>query len=131
MLKILVYLVSFYIGLPAKVSSANEGYFSPYVDATLYPITLIDEISAETGVKNFTLAFIISNYSSPCNPSWGGAYNVEVGPNSWNSTLGRNDYLYDHIRSLRQKGGDVIVSFGGAIGSPSWSVLTRIKCTMP
>lgn len=105
--------------LTVKLAGAaiDERFFSPYVDATSYPIEKIDDISSKTGVKYFSLGFIVSG-GDPCEPSWGGYYSLKLGPHSWNSTMGREDYLYDHIRTLRQRGGDIIVSFGGAAGTP-------------
>lgn len=56
-----------------------------------------------TGQKHFTLAFIISQMNQ-CVPAWGGAI-----------SLGDNHYM-DQINTIRQRGGDVIISFGGAAG---------------
>lgn len=58
-------------------------------------------LSTASGVKHFTMAFI-SSAGNACNPEWGG-----VGPIS-NDTTFTTD-----ISTLRQQGGDVIISFGG------------------
>jgi hypothetical protein len=92
-------------GFPAKV-------FAPYVDVTLWPTFSITNCNASTGQKYFTLAFIINNASNQ--PSWGGAY-----------TMAENWMLSD-ITTLRSKGGDVIVSFGGANGWPIDYVITDL-----
>eukprot|EP00842_Homolaphlyctis_polyrhiza_P003252 jgi/Hompol1/3928/HPOL_006823-RA len=53
----------------------------------------------------YTLAFIVDGGGG--SPSWGGSVPVSQSPL----------YYADHITSLRNAGGDVIVSFGGAIGT--------------
>lgn len=58
-------------------------------------------LSAASGVKHFTMAFI-SSAGNACNPEWGG-----IGPISKDTTFTSD------IATLRQQGGDVIISFGG------------------
>lgn len=84
---------------------AVEGLmFAPYVDCLLWPNFDISNI-AETGICHYTCAFIVDDqFQSGANPCWGGY-----------STLG-TDYYQDKIASLREQGGDVIMSFGGANG---------------
>jgi hypothetical protein len=78
--------------------------FAPYADCTLWPNFLIENVS-ETGILYFTCAFIVDNQSATgANPCWGGF-----------STL-LMDYYQDHIAALRNQGGDIIMSFGGANG---------------
>ncbi|MEV4760507.1 chitinase, partial [Micromonospora sp. NPDC049559] len=60
-------------------------------------------IMSTTGIRWFTLAFILSNGS--CNPAWDGARAL---------TGGSDQSL---INSIRGAGGDVIVSFGGWSGN--------------
>lgn len=73
--------------------------YRPYCDVTLYPAF---DITSVAQVDHFTLGFVVSDADK--NPSWGGYYPIE------------NSYYSDQIESLRKKGGDVIVSFGGAMG---------------
>jgi chitinase len=54
------------------------------------------------GQKFYTIAFIIADKQG--NPAWDGRFSIET-----------NLYA-DQIKQIRQKGGDVIVSFGGAAG---------------
>lgn len=61
-------------------------------------------IANATGQKFFTLAFVI-NGQGTCNPTWNG-----------DTALGGNSYG-NRITALRNVGGDVIVSFGGASGT--------------
>ncbi|MFE5625414.1 cellulose binding domain-containing protein [Streptomyces virginiae] len=76
--------------------------FAPYVDTSLYPAYDLLDTAAQTGVKEFHLAFITSGGS--CAPLWGGVTDLA------------NDKVASQIGALRAKGGDVRVSFGGAAG---------------
>ena len=73
--------------------------FVPYVDISSYPIFSIEPI---TIVKNFALGFIVADIRNK--PSWGGYYSIT------------SDYYKKDIESIRKRGGDIIVSFGGAQG---------------
>ncbi|MBT2382956.1 cellulose binding domain-containing protein [Streptomyces sp. ISL-11] len=77
--------------------------FAPYVDTLLNPAYDLVDTAKKTGVKNFNLAFITSG--GGCTPKWGGV-----------SDLGANP-VARQIGPLREAGGDVRVSFGGAAGS--------------
>jgi len=71
----------------------------PYTDTTLFPpfdITLAP-------VNHFCLGFIVADGNN--DPSWGGYHKIS------------SEFYMDQIRKVRQKGGDVIVSFGGASGT--------------
>ncbi|KAA9154333.1 sugar hydrolase [Amycolatopsis acidicola] len=87
---------------PAPVTEAS-GRFSPYVDTSLYPAYDMLGTADATGVKNFTLAFVLS--SGGCTPKWGGTTELNT------------DGVPGEIDQLRAKGGDVRVSFGGANGT--------------
>ena len=78
-----------------------EKVFAPYADAN---ITNFDLISAadQTGLEYFTLAFILDE--GGCSPAWGGSIPLE------------HDHMLDEIQTIRSRGGDVIVSFGGSLG---------------
>ena len=75
-------------------------FAAPYVE-TWNDNNLVN-LSNSTGHKFWTLAFIITQGS--CNPSWNG-----------DTSLTGNGYG-SYITNLRNIGGDVIVSFGGAAG---------------
>jgi hypothetical protein len=81
--------------------------FAPYQDMSLTgesaSVTQNDlpALSAASGIKHFTMAFVSSALNA-CNPEWGG-----VGPIANDSTFTK------YIRELRERGGDVIISFGG------------------
>ncbi|MFE6905894.1 glycoside hydrolase family 18 protein [Streptomyces erythrochromogenes] len=85
---------------PAPVGGGAR--FAPYVDTSLYPAYDLLDTAAQTGVKEFHLAFITSG--GGCAPLWGGVTDLA------------NDKVAAQIGALRAKGGDVRVSFGGAAG---------------
>jgi len=77
--------------------------FAPYIDVTLQTPTLA-QTGSSTGSKLFTLAFIVSNNGGGCQARWGG------------DILLSDNYMLSDINNLRNAGGNVIVSFGGAAG---------------
>lgn len=77
--------------------------FAPYVDTSLYPPYDLVATAKASGVKNFTLAFIVSG--GGCTPKWGGVSDLSA------------DAVAGQIGALRAIGGDVRASFGGANGS--------------
>ncbi|MGV4986561.1 glycoside hydrolase family 18 protein [Streptomyces sp. NRAIS4] len=83
-------------------TTASAG-FAPYVDTSLYPAFDLVGAAEATGVKNYNLAFITDG--GGCTPKWGGVTDLT------------SDAVAQQIGSLRAKGGDVRVSFGGASGS--------------
>lgn len=83
-------------------TTASAG-FAPYVDTSLYPAFDLVGTADATGVKTYNLAFITDG--GGCTPKWGGVTDLT------------SDAVAAQIGSLRAKGGDVRVSFGGASGS--------------
>jgi chitinase len=87
---------------PAAVTAAavNGGapYLFPAAGGNVNPVTAM----SQTGVKAYTLAFILSK--GTCNPTWDGD-GALTGPQT------------GVINSIRGKGGDVVVSFGGFSGN--------------
>ncbi|MEU2055193.1 glycoside hydrolase family 18 protein [Streptomyces bungoensis] len=83
-------------------TTASAG-FAPYVDTSLYPAFDLLAAADATGVKNYNLAFVTDG--GGCTPKWGGVTDLT------------GDGVAAQIGSLRAKGGDVRVSFGGASGS--------------
>lgn len=77
--------------------------FAPYVDTSLYPAFDLLASADATGVKNYNLAFVTDG--GGCTPKWGGVTDLA------------SDGVAAQVGSLRAKGGDVRVSFGGASGS--------------
>ena len=76
-------------------------FYAPYI--MIRPNLDLAQISGASGVKFFTLAFVLD--SGGCQASWGGR-----------TPLAQETSLAATIASLRARGGDVIVSFGGAGG---------------
>jgi len=87
---------------PSQPAGATAG-FAPYVDTSLFPPFSLTSVAAETGVKQFNLAFVVSG--GGCTPEWGGT--TAIGDNPVAAEIG----------ALRAMGGDVRVSFGGEDGS--------------
>lgn len=88
--------------------SFGSKVLAPYLDITLMNANLTDPGGPldKTGQKFFTLAFITAQQLPDCTvvPSWAGVMPLS----GW--------VYYDQIKTLRQNGGDVIISFGGANG---------------
>lgn len=103
---------------PAANAAANPGpgfpaqYAAPYVETWGSPAALANARNA-TGLKYFTLAFVISDGS--CNATLNG--NTAITDAGWQSA----------INSLRAAGGDVIASFGGASGTELGQACTTVS----
>ncbi|KAJ3270596.1 hypothetical protein HDV01_007692 [Terramyces sp. JEL0728] len=94
-----------------KLSVANKN-FAPYCDILLYPTFDINAVNVATGTRFFTLAFIQAGTSG--NPAWGGIVDI------------KQLFYLDKITTLRNNGGDVIISFGGASGTELAHVTTNV-----
>jgi chitinase len=96
----------------AMVSSARSGmpgiWFAPYVDVTLTPMLHFED-ELEQISDDVVLGFIVANPEEPCLPSWGTYYNLEAAARALD--------LDRRIVRLRERGGDVMISFGGAINN--------------
>ena len=107
-------------GLDTGGFPADDGwpvrFLAPYVDATAYPTVRLGALPAVTGIDRFTLGFVVAASPSACDASWGTYSTVDVGPSAWAD--GAEYFLYDEIAALREQGGDVMVSFGGAANTP-------------
>lgn len=77
--------------------------FAPYF-ATWFPKVSVSQIARASGTKYFSMAFVESK-AKTCVPVWSNDNTVEQDTN-----------FPAEISALRQQGGDVIVSFGGAEG---------------
>jgi hypothetical protein len=93
----------------ALVNNFPSRYFAPYVDMTAFPTQSLVSDSQNGGLKFYTLAFVQNDQNLGCTAAWGG-----VVPLNQLSTFLPN--LDSDIQSVRSRGGDVIVSFGGAAG---------------
>ncbi len=88
------------MSLPAYAQPTRT--FAPYVDMTKITSTL-PQLQATSGTKLFTLAFLVSG--KPCEPAWGGT-----------TPISADTKILGDIAQLRDKGGDVILAFGGYDG---------------
>ena len=95
-------LLALSIALTAAARPWPDRVFAPYMyigSGDEFKITQCHEL---TGQAYYTLAFIIADKQNQ--PAWDGRF-----------ALDKNLYA-DQIKAIRQRGGDVIVSFGGADG---------------
>ncbi|MCU1354835.1 MAG: chitinase [Acidimicrobiales bacterium] len=83
---------------------SRSHWFAPYVDVTLTPYFDFQDPIVNPN-KDVVLAFVVASPKAACTPSWGGAYDMD-------EAAGTLD-LDRRIARLRERGGDVIVSFGG------------------
>jgi chitodextrinase len=95
-------------GPPPPPPSAKV--FAPYVDMGLTVDWQLTTIQQQSGIKVFTLGFVVGN--GGCTPTWGG-----VGATVANDTLPNGTTILSLIQGVRAAGGDVIISFGGASGT--------------
>lgn len=86
-------------------SDTSSQWFAPYIDVTLPPVVDFQD-PASNPTPDVVLAFVVSSKFDWCVPSWGTVYSLDEA--GWQLDLDRR------IVRLRQRGGDVMVSFGGA-----------------
>ncbi|HYC85156.1 MAG TPA: carbohydrate-binding protein [Chryseosolibacter sp.] len=104
------------VGLLAAFSSLAalpNKVFAPYVDVMLWPTFSLMSCFNATGQKYYTLAFITAGSNGQ--PAWGGSVSMD------------QNFMLDQINQLRASGGDVIVSFGGANGTPIDASITDVN----
>lgn len=90
---------------PAAAARGPAGTpFAPYVDTSLRPSFDLLDNARETGVEECQLGFVTSA-GGACEPRWGGTQELTDNP------------VARQIPRLRDEGGDVRVSFGGASGT--------------
>lgn len=99
-------------------SSWPAEVFAPYVDATLWPTYDFVATAQTQGTKYFTLAFITADPQN--NPAWGGYASYGLGSDF-------DAQMRSNIAALRDLGGDVAVSFGGAAGRELAEVITDVN----
>ena len=94
----------FSLGIVAQITTSAQSskMFAPYADMTKLADSL-PQIQAASGIKTFTLAFIVSG--NGCVAAWGGTV-----PISTDATIAAG------IAQIRKTGSDVIVAFGGYDG---------------
>lgn len=88
-----------------RAAADEAAWFGGYVDVTATPSYAFEDPSAQAG-RNAVLAFVVADPDSSCRPSWGAAYTLDE--------AARDLDLDRRVARLRQRGGTVAVSFGGA-----------------
>jgi chitinase len=91
-----------YQRITAKPSST---WFAPYDDVTLTPEYHFEDPVVSPSLTQM-LGFVVADPKNPCAPTWGTYYDMDG--------AGRALDLDRRIVRLRERGGDAVVSFGGA-----------------
>ncbi len=94
-------------------------FFAPYVDMGLWPTYMLTSAMQSGGVKYFTLAFIVADPNSQ--PAWGGYSAYEVNHGAFDTQIKQQ------IVQVRNAGGNVMVSFGGANGQELAQGITSVQ----
>jgi chitinase len=84
--------------------SPSAPWYAPYVDASQTPQYPFESLS-DNPSNDVVLGFVVASRSGECLPTWGTYYDLEG--------AGAALDLDRRITRLRQRGGDLIVSFGG------------------
>ncbi len=95
--------IVFAFGFCTETQAWPERVFAPYLYLGAGDYFQMTKCNDACGQKYFTLAFIIADKAG--NPAWDGRF-----------ALAQNRYA-DQITAIRERGGDVIVSLGGAAGT--------------
>ncbi|MFC5678052.1 chitinase [Aeromicrobium endophyticum] len=88
--------------------SHGAAWYAGYVDATVTPLYEFEQ-PASKAARDIVLSFVVADPDSACSPTWGGAYSLDAASDDID--------LDRRIARLRQAGGSVVVSFGGAANS--------------
>lgn len=92
--------------------------FAPYVDMDAFPEYDLGKAADATGTRYYTMAFMQSFHGSQCRGAWAGS----ILP----SDPTQGAYFRDQLEAMRARGGDGILSFGGAYGRD-----LSVSCTTP
>lgn len=92
----------------SQAASNGSSWYAGYVDATVTPLYAFEQPST-AAQRNVVLSFIVADPVAACTPTWGGAYTLDAAAEDLD--------LDRRIARLRQRDGNVAVSFGGAINS--------------
>lgn len=89
-------------------TSANNQFFSPYIDMSLSTSQDLTQVVKDSGVDHLTLAFMLSSGKDQI--GWGGTGSLS------NDSLSNGTTMHDLITSVQKLGTDITISFGGANG---------------
>lgn len=101
----------------ASLESVPAPWYAPYIDVTITPTFAFEDSSANPS-RDVVLSFIVADPEERCTPSWGAAFDLDAAATDLD--------LDRRIARYRQQGGDVVVSFGGAINDELATVCTDI-----
>lgn len=87
-----------------EIPEPVPSWYAPYVDVTLTPEHAFED-PVVNPVDDIVLAFVVADPEDGCTPSWGAAYDLDEAATGLD--------LDRRIARYRQRGGDVVVSFGG------------------
>ncbi|CAN5581867.1 glycosyl hydrolase family 18 protein [soil metagenome] len=86
------------------ITAPAETWFAPYVDTTLTPEFAFED-PATNPADDVVLGFVVADPDHGCTPSWGAAYDLDQAATALD--------LDRRVTRYRDRGGDVVVSFGG------------------
>jgi chitinase len=89
---------------PRSERAGAGPWYAPYVDVTLTPEYHFEDLSANPS-NDVVLSFIVASRDGACAPTWGTYFDLDGAATALD--------LDRRITRLRQRGGDLIVSFGG------------------
>jgi len=102
------------INMNVKSNKRNNNImFAPYVDITLYPTFDLTEALTLHGVDTLIISFIVSCSVGYCTQN-GASFAGIIGVGDPDIT-GSLKVIDDSIKNFKDKGGKIIISFGGAI----------------
>lgn len=90
--------------LANRNQASHEPWFASYVDVTATPTFAFEQVG-NASTRDAVLSFIVSDPTSACTPTWGGAYTLDQASGSLD--------LDRRIARLQQQNGSVAISFGG------------------
>jgi hypothetical protein len=100
----------------AGAGNASNPVFAPYIDMSMAQDQDLTAVMAASGVKDFTLAFVLS--SGPGQIGWGGVGTIA------DDGLPDGSSMLAQIQAVQAAGSDVTISFGGANGTEPALVAT-------
>jgi chitinase len=102
---------------PDTAEKTGSPWFGAYYDLTLDPGHRLADLPGH-GQVTTVLSFITAGPTNPCQPSWGGRYDLKQA----NDELD----LDGQIEQYRASGNDIAVSFGGQVGEELSSACTDV-----
>jgi chitinase len=85
--------------------AVDDPWFAPYVDVTATPQFHFEDTGANPA-NDAVLGFVVASHDGACTPTWGTYFDIPGAARALD--------LDRRIARMRQRGGDVVVSFGGA-----------------